>query len=367
MDLNPRRFLSKRVSFKSAAILPLLIIYVAFTFAIFFWAVLPSFENDSTSLTFATDSTVYTYFADSLREGRNEPWVLASLSFFPNTLWTPVFISFVLNSKLLIMITNYVMFTVSILLLKRAYAISLGVFIPLLLLNPTTTTSLLCVNKEILDLLCISLLLYARKKRQNWLLVAALVLALLNRYEVCAVMLAFIISESRVNPWRKKRRVALLLLVLAINFIMPLLGGKMLAERFVEAQSGNSIVFLDALQMHYLYVLAVIPKITKNMFGFFLNPLVWEAPSSWLLINFFNNVAFAILILITVTKRQLTLRNELVYFGALGSVIVAQALIVQPRYFYFVYILLCLQAAQKGGVAPSEAFSCNPCAETKYA
>jgi hypothetical protein len=105
--------------------------------------------------------------------------------------------------------------------------------------------------------------------------------------------------------------------------------------------------------MHYLYVLAVIPKIAENLFGQLVNPLVWQEPNSWLYINFFNNLAYVILILVLIKKRQLKLRNDLVYFGTLGAVIVAQALVIQPRYFYFMYVLLCLQAAHKG--APGRA------------
>jgi len=217
-----------------------------------------------------------------------------------------------------------------------------------LLLNPTTTTSLLCVNKEILDLLSMSLFLYSRVKRHRGLLFAALVLAFVNRYEFCVVMLLFAIAESRLNPWREKRLATLLLLIVAINFAMPFFGADVLAQRFVETQFGHTIALLDGMQMHYLFVLAVVPKIAENLFGQLLNPQVWETPSSWLYINLFNNIADVIVILIAAKKRLLTLRSDLVYFGAFGAVLVSQSLAVQPRYFYFVYVLLCLQVARTG-------------------
>ena len=133
----------------------------------------------------------------------------------------------------------------------------------------------------------------------------------------------------------------------ALNFIMPVWGGRELERRFAEAESAGFIRLLDNLQIHYLYVLAVLPKIAQYLFGQLVNPLVWEAPSSWLFINFFNNLAYVVVILMVIKKRRWTLRSDLLYFGALGSVMIAQALVVQPRYYYFIYALLCVQVAQK--------------------
>jgi len=357
MNLDSSKLLSRRISFKSAILLFLLICYVAFTFAVFFESVVPSLDRGTTSEDFAVDSTVYIYMADSLREGRNDPWVLGSLLFFPNTTWTPVFISLILHSALLVMLANYAMFIFAVTLLKRAFPISLGTFVGLLLLNPTTTTSLLCVNKEIIDLVVFSIFLYARGKRNRGLLLIALALALMNRYETCIVMIVFLFAMSRLNPLREKRWMTLFLLVGLLNFAMPLLGSQVLEKRFEEAEYAGVIRALDMLQLHYLYFIAVIPKVADNLFGQLPNPQVWKSPSSWLYINFFNNISYAILLLVNLMKRRLTLRSDFIYFGAIGSVLIAQSLVVQPRYFYFVYILLCLEAAQKksrsSSLAPS--------------
>lgn len=342
------RILTKPFPAKYLILVGFLAVYVAITFAIFFKAVVPSYVEGTTSEMFAVDSTVYVYMADSLREGRNEPLVIGALYSFPNTLWTPVFISFIFHNTFLVMLANYAIFTISILLLKKSYSISSGLFIFLLLLNPTTTTSILCVNKEVLDLFSLALFLYSRVTQRKWLLFAAMALSILNRWELCVVMIAFMIAGSRLNPWRKKRVVTVIILTLAINFVMPFLGAKVLANRFAEAEPGNSIAFLDSLQMHYLYVLAVIPKIGQNLFGYLLNPFAWGVGSSWTYIMIFNNASYAVLIFTAAKKRLLKLRNNFVYLGAIGSVIIAQSLVPQPRYFYFLYVLLSLQIAQIG-------------------
>jgi hypothetical protein len=346
MISNPANTFTTRFQTRSVLTLLAVIAWVAATFVIFFQVVIPSFENGTTSETFSVDSTVYVYFADTLREGRYDPWVIESLAHFPNTTWTPVLMSLVFESYFKVMLANYVIFAISIFLLKKTFPISLATLLPLLLLNPTTTTSILCVNKEIFDLLNLSIFLYSRVRKNNWLLLAALGFALINRFEFCAVMVLFIISESRLNPFRGRRLATLLFLVIALNFVMPFFEGEMLAQRFEEAASGHAIAVLDTLQMHYLYVLAVLPKIAENMFGQLLNPQVWIASSSWLFINLFNNLAYVVVIAIAANKRVLTLKNDLVYFAAFGAVLAAQSLAVQPRYFQFVYVLLCLEIAQ---------------------
>jgi len=333
-------------NFKYAVLGVFLVAYIATTFIIFFQLVIPTFNDNSTSEVFAVDSTVYTYFADTIREGRPDPWVLESLASFPNTLWVPTFISLVLKSPLLIMLFNYGLFAVSLAIYRRSSPIALTVFIPLLLLNPTTTTSILCVNKEIVDFFELALFLSWQKTRRRKFLLAAMLLALFNRYELCVVMGIIVLAESHLNPLRKHRLATLLSLTLALNFVMPVWGAKNLALRVEEAQYAGVVRALDEMQLHYMYVLVVLPKIADNFFGFLFNPGVWTASTSWLLINFFNNFATAIVLLVLLVRRSLKLRNDLIYFAGIGAVMVAQALAVQPRYFYFVYVLLCLQAAQ---------------------
>ena len=347
MQLSALEFLTKPRRFISASLAPILVAYIVLTLALYFEAVIPSYANGTTSWAFANDATTYTDIADSLREGRDDPIVVASMAQFPNNLWTPVFILLALNNGFYVMMFNYSLFAVSLVLLKRTFPISLSVLILLLLLNPTTTTSVLCVNKEVLDLFVISLFLFAKERRNRLLILLALIIAALNRYEICALLIAYMIAKSRLNPWREHRRTTVLLLLIALNFIMPIWGGRELQRRFAEAESAGFIRLLDNLQMHYLYVLAVLPKIAESLFGQLVNPLVWEAPSSWLFINFFNNLAYAIVILLVLKKRRWTLQSNLLYLGAIGSVLIAEALVVQPRYFYFLYALLCLQVAHR--------------------
>lgn len=347
MKWDPVKLATKPVRWTSALLTPVMMLYLIATLIIFFAAVIPSYQNDTTSWTFAVDSTVYVYMADALRSGHPEPWVLGAFASFPNTVMTPVVLAYVLNSPFWEMIFNFVVFGISIAILNRTFSVSPILLTALLLLNATTTTSLLCVNKEIIDLLCLALFLYGLRMGRTKALLLALVIALVNRFEFCLVMLAFLGLRSRWNPLRQRRLATVMGVVFGLNFFMPVLARHMLLERFQGSQYAGFIKSMDLLQLNYLYFVAVIPKIAENIFGQLVNPAVWQHPehASWLYINFANNLSYLILIAVVFLRRRFRLRNDLMYFAILGSIIIAQSLVVQPRYFYFIYVLLCLEAA----------------------
>ncbi len=217
-----------------------------------------------------------------------------------------------------------------------------------MLLNPTTTISILCLNKEIIDLLVVALFVYSLKYHRMGLRLLAFGLALLNRYEIFIVLLIFLFALNRFNPLRRHRKLTWTSLVMLLSFAMPLFASSMLSNRFQEARYGGAVTVLDSLQLHYLYFLAVLPKIAEDLFGQLLNSAVWKDGTNWLYIMLFNNVANALMVLALINKRMFTIKNDLMYLSMLGAVLMAQALAIQPRYFYFIYVLSCIQLAHCG-------------------
>ena len=338
MSADLLKILTKRIRVRSLILIVLCTLYFCFSLYLFFQWIAPSLDG-RTDQHIAADSSTYIYFADSLREGRNDPFVLASLSSFPNTLWLPVLLAFIFKSTFAMVIANYLMLLASVLLLKKVFTFSVNVFLGLLLINPTTTISLLSVNKEIVDLLVVSMFLYSFRSHRTGILIGSLLLAFLNRYGVCTVMLLFILAESKYNPWRRKRLLTLSILIVLLNFALPFFGYGELSARFEEARNGGAIAQLDSLEIHYLYALAVIPKIIEGIFG----QIAFSPAKDYTL--WFNNLANVALLFILAKKRLLIVRHDLVYFSMLGAVMMATSLVIQPRYFYFVYALLCLQVA----------------------
>lgn len=359
MTVDTLKILSKRFRFRSMILFALMIVYIGFSLFLFFQWVAPSLDG-RTDQHIAADSVTYLYFADSLRSGNVDPWVIASLASFPNTLWAPVLLALALKSTFAMVVANYAMFFLALILLKKSYSFSTEAFVVLLLLNATTTISLLSVNKEIVDLLAVSIFLFARRRSSNSLLVLALVLALFNRYEVCLVMLIFLFAESKLNLWRRRRILTLVVLTIALSVTLPLFAGATLSTHLEETvnNSGAFYVWLNAMEMHYLYGVAVIPKIAYNLFAELENAFRVEAQrlhsdiaNSYIVLS--NNLANVIVLGLLVTKRRLTVRSDIIYFAMLGCIIMAISLIVQPRYFYIPYVLFCLRAAQMDARKPA--------------
>lgn len=140
-------------------------------------------------------------------------------------------------------------------------------------------------------------------------------------------------------------------MIMGLSCLLPLFGSSALTGRFEEASNSGLVAQLDMLEMHYLYAVAVIPKVAENLFG----ELTLGLDRSYIL--WFNNLADVIVLLVLARRHLLTLRSDLIFFSIVGAAMMAVSLVIQPRYFYFIYALLCLRAAQRRGkqVAIAEA------------
>lgn len=349
--LGSLAFVTRPVSMKSWFFGLLIVAYTLLCVLIFFRWMLPSLDGRSDAH-IAADSSTYMLFAQALHEGTVNPYIAASLATFPNNLWMPVLIAYLLKSAGAIVVLNLAILFLSIYLLKKTFVFSGKVFTLLLILNATTTISLLSVNKEVIDLFVISVLFFGYYRRLKSVLMFAVLVAILSRFEVALVLLLFLTLNSRLNPLRKRRGLNLSILLLGLSITIPLFATKILASRFEEASSGGAIILLNFLETHYLYFLAVVPKVAENFFGSVLNPAGLtsllnssDVANSWIL--FLNNLATGILCWILWRKRAVSLRSDIVYMAALGCLLMAAAAVIQPRYFYFVYVLLCLRAAEQ--------------------
>lgn len=322
--------------------------------AVAFWLWVNPSLTGATSQHIAADSSTYIYMADVLREHIEDPAVYAALARFPNTLWMPVGIAYALNSTVLTVVFNLGLLSLSLMLIGRAVDLDIAYLLFLLLLNPTTVISLLSVNKEIVDLLIVACFCCFLARRSRACLFVALVLALFNRYEFLICLLLFMAMRSRLNPWRGRRWSSLVLLLCGFTILLPLGASHALAERFVEAEGGGIVTFLDQMEMHFLFIFAALPKIAENLLGELLNPATVarytfeDLANSYILL--FNNCATAFVIVRLWMKGRFkvrSIRSDLVYLAAITSIVMSVSLVIQPRYFYVVYVLLCMEATRR--------------------
>ena len=329
-------------------------LYVLFSLALFFAVIDPSLSGE-TQNHITADSARYIYFADSLREGRNEPWVLLAMSSFPNTFWVPVLLALLINSTFLVVILNYAIFFCAIWLFTRAVKVRIGILLALLLVNVTTVISLLSVNKEIIDLLATALFCYWLSHKKKIALVLALLIAILNRYEVFLAMILFIYLRSAVNPLRRYRLGSLIGVCIVISILFPVISSappiaNRIDEAVATAQSGGILIALDNLQLHYLFFVAAIPKILDNLFSAIVDVGRWssysmeDAANTYIL--FLNNLASLYVLFVLMRMRRLNVRREWLYLAATIAIIMSISPVIQPRYFYPCYVLFCVEAAR---------------------
>ena len=350
------QFMTKNSGFPRWLVFPLLAVYLAIVVLLFFYWVQPSLTGENNHHITA-DSTTYIYFAEALRKGRVDAYVAGSLYTFPNTLWGAVLLAYLLPNTFHAMLLQMTIFCLALWLLSKAIDIDPAFFLLLLALNPTTTLSLMAVNKEVLDLLSLSLFLYYLRFRNPSLLVLALLISIVSRFETCVTMAAFLFLRSRTNPLRAHRFRSLLAYCLVVDVIVALvLSLPSQAIRLAEADltstySGGTSLFLNGLEQHFLFILVVIPKILQNLFGEAFNVPHWflfsaTDPAGTSLV-FGNNVANLVIASILLIQRRLTLRSSIIYYAAIVAITMSISVVIQPRYFYGVYILLCLEIARR--------------------
>lgn len=332
-----------------------ILIYVMLSLVLFFSWVNPSLTGE-TGQHIAADANSYMEYADSLREGRNEPWVLASVATFPNTRVGPVLLGVLVPSAVAIALIDYAILLFAIWLLHRAIDLDVNLFLLLLLANATTFISLLSLNKEIFDLLAIALFVFylgrGGQLGRRIALFAALLISAIFRFETAVCFIAYLTLKSRWNILRSRRMASLIVVVLVLSAWLP---RGTSAERIELAQAtatpGGLLLLLDDLQMHYLFFVAVIPKILDNLFSQLVSFNSWpsysvdDAANSFFL--FGNNLANLVVVVLLIYQRRFKLQNNLVYFACLTSILVSVSPVIQPRYFYGVYIILCVEAARR--------------------
>lgn len=328
--------------------------YLVFSLLIFFTWVNPSLTGVTQSH-IAADSGTYMYFAESLREGRNDPFVLGSLASFPNTLWGPVLLGLVLNSTFAILLANYALLIFAVFLMQKAANLDLWLFLLLLLANVTTSISLISLNKEIIDLLVTALFVYYLGRGKRIALAAGLILGMINRYETAVVMLLYLFLLSRWNPFRTHRKTTLIMTAILLSvFLSGFLSHAMtvrLDEALATASSGGLLLLLDNLQMHYLFFLALVPKVLDNLFSELINVSHWslysfeDAANTFFL--FGNNLANVFVLSTLLLRNRLKLRNNLIFYACLSAMLMSTALVIQPRYFYGAYVMLCVECARR--------------------
>jgi hypothetical protein len=225
--------------------------------------------------------------------------------------------------------------------------------------NPFLLISMITLNKEIFALAGIVVFIrYTDAKRfRFWWLTLALVLSLFARWQQVLVMVLYVAYESKISPLRGRRRWGVAVTVFGFTIaygliyrIAPLFFAALLAQ----AEAGHTILILDNIQANFGFPLVAIPKILMNVTGRFITPgyflhgYVSEDFTDWRdqIFMHMHTLFLSVLLLGLFFSRRLRLQHAPVYLLVLYLLMTAINPMVQPRYEYAAYVLLCLEASR---------------------
>jgi hypothetical protein len=327
---------------------------------LFFWIVQPSLLGKN-GLRIGADSAVYLWYSglDSDRVllktayhvEQPYPDEITLVAFGGNYLG-PYLIASTLKSNFLIMLFNYVLFFVSLHYLFKLSGVRPKMLTVLLLINPITAVSIMTLNKEIIVLLAAALFAYYMESRSKFLLLIVLSVSMIARWEQAASVLIFLLLTSRLNPWRKRRGFTIALVIMGITVSYPQIAPTV-ASLFSAANdfNGGLMTALAYLQDHYLFPLAIIPKVLMTFFGTFVS-IYYAKHWDWSdLQNSFigpvSSLLLAIMLIALKNLKKFSMCNDLIYYSFLFMVILASSPFLQPRYMYPMYVFACIELSRK--------------------
>ena len=225
-----------------------------------------------------------------------------------------------------------------------------------------TAPALVTLNKEIMVLLSALLLAkYIYSKRPSIVLLAVFfAISVFARWEQIAIVLLFLFLRRRGSVFTRKPWLAVVAVLLILSVIYPLIArlpGSGIGAFTQYARGANTIAKLNKIQTNFGFPLVVVPKTIMDVFGELLRPLTfvgeypclaWPTSTPSSSFRFFrlhsHRCCLWLIARIAASPAPDRSARHHLHDGHRGTPF------VQPRYNYFVYILLCVELARKEDV-----------------
>jgi hypothetical protein len=223
-----------------------------------------------------------------------------------------------------------------------------------------TAPALVTLNKEIMVLL--SALLFAKyvysPRRSMFLLGAVFAVSVFARWEQIAILLLFLFLRRKGSIFVRRPWLAVWTVIGILTVMYPVIArlpGSGIGAFTQYARGANTIAKLNTIQANFGFPLVVVPKIIMDVFGELLRPLTflgeyamlgWADIHSIFIIPLFS-IVLIVLIVMAYRRGFLTPRRPLGLLIMIYAIVTAVTPFVQPRYNYFIYVLLCVELARK--------------------
>ncbi len=332
-----------------------LCLYLAFCFGCFFYWEVPRLNHDN-YVRFGADSPTY-WDAVKYREEHAEHNNLVS---FSGNLLGPVFIGMVFRTGLGVAFFNILLFFISVEIACTIPGVDRYRLVFLLVMCSETAPALVTLNKEILVLFSTFMFAkYIYSERRSWLLLGfVLLVSLFARWEQIALILLFLFLQRKGSVFKRNPRfsIGIVIGVLTVAYgLIARLPGSGLGAFTQYTKNANTIAKLDTIQEHFGFPLVLAPKILMNLMGELLRPLTFVREYSLLgfgdihslfIIPLFS-IALITLLIIAYRHGKLNPQRPIAFLILIYAILTAITPFVQPRYNYFVYVLLALELSRK--------------------
>ena len=328
----------------------LVVIYLVLALIFFIMVALPVM-NGTMEFQFYSDSKTY-------EEEALNKWMRGTFFDFANNSFGPVQILLLLGPRnyFLIFIFNIALFLISLKYLSAANkAVDRNLLFLLVLLSPITFTSLMSINKEIIALLCVSLMIYNHQRKRIFLALLLIPLTYLVRWQFTGFYVIYLLLFSGINFLKNHRFLVFIILLLGMTAVLFVTRDTILGKVF--ARFDNTADFWDEgrgtftiaqnLQDNYGYIVAFVPKVLLLLCSMISRyALVLDFSDAYNNFILFFQTLWNILILFLAYKNKcMSFKYDFFYIALVYCAIYAITPIFNTRYFYPGMLFLCYAVA----------------------
>jgi hypothetical protein len=345
--------------------------YLAFCMFCFFHWELPRL-NHETYIRFGADSPTYWEDVNYRDEHANKGRTLVS---FTGNLLGPVLVGVFLKSGLAVAFFNIFLFFMAVEIACTIPGVDRYRLLFLLAIAAETAAALVTLNKEIFVLLSALMMakyIYA-EKRSLFLLGVVLFLSVFARWEQIALILLFVFLRRKGSFFERNPRAAIAAVIAFLTVAYGLIAKiphSGLGAFTQYTRGANTIVKLNAVQASFGFPLVVVPKMILDVFGELLRPLTLLGEYSYfdfnlgdihsaVIVPLFSMSLIAVFVL-AYRRGKLNPRRPVALLVWLYMITTAITPFIQPRYNYFVYVLLCLELARKEDIDAQATVALQP-------
>lgn len=330
-----------------------LILIILMCWGIFFGFVELRYEGHWTPSIEADSGTYYQIAGATTSNYEDESEPLIS---FGGNLLGPVLIAKVLQYPFFVTIFNFCLLMLMVHAAGKIPGLRRRYFVLLFFLNAESFVAIVTLNKEILASLGLVIFAVAisRSSKRKWYIALAALFSLMARWEQLAILILYLLLESRFSPLRKRHKLSLAFLLGVLTVMYTAIvrySGINLAGFLAVAEASGTIARLDNIQAHFGLPLVIVPKVLMNLFNRLLFPQYFASPGFFAsdfselqgsVIIHLHTLAMLMLTVAAFAKRRLRVSQPIPYLIYLYLLITAVSPFIQPRYEFPVYVLLCI-------------------------